>query len=77
MLAIEGDELICEAEISASKWIGLKISEVSDVSFLSEGTAVVFIMWVIVRTCSCTSLGEIPKLMDVNSMFAVGVEPFD
>ena len=46
-------------------------------SLLAEWTTVVFIMRVIVCACGGTSLREISELMNMYSMFPIGVESFD
>lgn len=77
MFSIQTDQFVSKTEVGVAKRIGNKISDISDVPFLGEGSAMSFFMRVVMWSSGGASLSEITKLVHMYTMFPIRSESFD
>lgn len=74
MLAKKGDNIVLEAHVRVTLFVGNNIPKISNMSLLLEGPPMSFVMRVEMRTSCCAPIGEVSKLMDMDAVFAVWVQ---
>ena len=77
ILSEKTDLIVLEAHVRVSKWIRNQISQVTQMSLFLERSAMSFTERIVMRSSCGTSVSQVSKFMNMDSVFAVRTKAFD